>query len=306
MTTAFVLSGGGSLGAVQVGMLRALSARGIHPDVLIGTSVGALNAAYVAGNGDSLESLNQLAAIWLKLRRRDVFPLLPHRLLAAAAGLSESLCSENSLRRLIASHIKFDRLEDAQISLHVVATDVASGKEILLSEGNAVDAILASSAIPAVFPSIQVDGLDLVDGGIADNAAISQAIDMGADTIYVLPTGYACALEAPPRTALASAVHALTLMIEQRLILDVARYSEDADIRVVPPLCPLSVSSSDFSQAHRLFIDARASTARWLVSSEVQSKHPDRVLSLHSHQTLMGAIDAHTHPHSGAVPISSD
>ncbi|MGB6057280.1 MAG: patatin-like phospholipase family protein [Microthrixaceae bacterium] len=285
MTTAFVLSGGGSLGAIQVGMLRALSARDIHPDFLVGTSVGALNAAYIAGSGDDLESLNHLAAIWTKLRRRDVFPLNPQRLLAAATGLSSSLCSDGPLRRLISSNISFARLEDARIPLHVVTTDVASGKEVLLSEGNAVDAILASSAIPSVFPSVHTDGLDLVDGGIADNAAISQAIDMGADTVYVLPTGYSCALESPPRTALASAVHALTLMIEQRLILDVAHYAKDADIRVVPPLCPLSVSSSDFGQAHRLLTEARDSTGRWLNGPNVRMEHPDRILSLHSHTT---------------------
>ncbi len=274
-------------------MLRALSARDIHPDVLIGTSVGALNAAYIAGNGDSLESLGGLAKIWMSLRRRDVFPLTPKRLVAAAAGLSESLCSEGSIRRLIASQLNFDQLEEAPISLHVVATDVASGKEILLSEGNAVEAILASAAIPAIFPSIHMDGMDLADGGIADNAAISQAIDMGVDTIYVLPTGYACALESPPRTALASAVHALTLMIEQRLILDVARYSDIADIRVVPPLCPLSVSSSDFSQAHRLLTDARDATARWLDGPDVQVDHPDQTLSLHSHADAGRAAVGH-------------
>jgi NTE family protein len=77
MTTAFVLSGGGSLGAVQVGMLQELAARGIRPDLLVGTSAGALNAAYVAGHGAEPAALDRLAAIWRALRRRDVFPLSP-------------------------------------------------------------------------------------------------------------------------------------------------------------------------------------------------------------------------------------
>ena len=87
MVTAFVLSGGGSLGAVQVGMLQALAARGIEPDVLIGTSAGALNAAYVAGHGAAPAALDGLETIWSRLRRRDVFPIQPARLCAAAVGL---------------------------------------------------------------------------------------------------------------------------------------------------------------------------------------------------------------------------
>ena len=101
-------------------------------------------------------------------------------------------------------NLVFDRLEDATIPLHVVATDVGSGQEVLLSDGDAVDAVLASAAIPAVFPSVRIAGRDLIDGGIADNAAVSQAVTLGADVVYVLPTGYACALEQPPATPLAS------------------------------------------------------------------------------------------------------
>ena len=205
MTTAFVLSGGGSLGAVQVGMLQALSARDVHPDLVVGTSAGALNAAFVAGHGTDAAALEELARIWARLERRDVFPLQPGRLVAAALGRAESLCSDAPLRHLIAAHLPFDRLEDAPLPVHVVTTDVASGKEVLLSQGDAVDAVMASAAIPAVFPSVRVDGHDLVDGGIADNAAISQAVALGADRVYVLPTGYACALDAPPRSALSSA-----------------------------------------------------------------------------------------------------
>lgn len=92
MATAFVLSGGGSLGAVQVGMLQALTARGINPDLLIGTSAGVVNAAYVAGHGADTASLDDLARIWSGLRRRDVFPLLPARLGAAAFGRASFLC----------------------------------------------------------------------------------------------------------------------------------------------------------------------------------------------------------------------
>jgi NTE family protein len=283
MVTAFVLSGGGSLGAVQVGMLQALAARGVEPDLLIGTSAGALNAGFVAGHGARPPALDELAAVWAGLRRRDVFPLLPARLGAAAVGRAPSLCPNGSLRRLIDQHIAFDKLEDAAIGLHVVTTDVRSGEEVVLSTGDPVEAILASAAIPAVFPSVRIEGRDLIDGGIADNAAVSQAVALGADVVYVLPTGYACALEDAPSSPLSSALHALTLLIEQRLIIEVAHFAERSDIRVIPPLCPLSVSSTDFRHGALLVERARVATERWLDEGGPRLAHPERFLSLHRH-----------------------
>ena len=284
MTTAFVMSGGGSLAAVQVGMLQALATRGVEPDLLIGTSAGALNAGYVAGHGTSSAALGELAAIWAGLRRRDVFPLQPARLGAAALGRAASLCPSGPLRQLISRHIGFDRLETATIPLHIVTTDARTGEEVLLSVGDAADAILASAAIPAVFPPVRISDRDLVDGGIADNAAISQAVALGADVIYVLPSGYACALDHTPATPLASALHALTLLIEQRLILEVAAYSEQTDIRVLPPLCPLSISSADFRHGAALIERARTATQRWLDEGGPSLPRPERFLSLHRHQ----------------------
>jgi NTE family protein len=289
VTTALVLSGGGSLGAVQVGMLQALTARGVEPDLLIGTSVCALNAAYVAGHGATASSLDGLAAIWTRLRRRDVFPLQPARLSAAVLGWTPSLCPNGALRRLVREHVGFARLEDSAIPLHVVATDVASGEEVLLSDGDAVDAVLASAAIPAVFPSIRIAGRDLIDGGVADNAAVSQAVSLGADVVYVLPTGYACSLDKPPAAPLASALQALTLLIEQRLILEVAHYAELVDVRVLPPLCPLSVSSTDFRHGAHLIDRARTAAGHWLDEGGPLLAHPERFLSLHRHHVATDA-----------------
>lgn len=290
--TAFVLSGGGSLGAVQVGMLQALAARGVRPDLLVGTSVGALNAAYVAGHGLTRETLTQLELIWRGLRRRDVFPLSAARAAAALARTAPSLCANTPLRELISRHLPFDRLEDAPIPVVLVATDVRSGAEVLLTHGGATDAVLASAAIPAVFPAVEVSGRYLVDGGIANNAAISHAVALGADRVYVLPSGYACALDRPPATVLASALQALTLLIQQRLILEVTRYCEQVDLRVLPPLCPITVSSTDFRHAGELTERAAASTGRWLATDEGRRANPERFLSLH------------THPHPAAAPAA--
>jgi NTE family protein len=288
VATAFVLSGGGSLGAVQVGMLKALAAHDIRPDLLVGASVGALNAGFVAGRGFTPATLDELADIWCSLRRQDVFPFAPHRQLLAFAGASPSLCSPEGLRRLIRRHLTFDRLEDALLPVHIVATDVLSGNEVALSTGDPVAAVLASAAIPGVFPTVTIDGRALFDGGVADNTPISQAIALGADRIVVLPAGVACALPSPPRTALATAVHALTLLVERRLMLDVAAHHE-VELIVLPPLCPLSVSSIDFRSGALLIERAEISANRWLDAGNHHLPDPERFLTLHKHVPLVGA-----------------
>jgi NTE family protein len=292
MSTAFVLSGGGSLGAVQVGMLQALADHDIAPDLLVGASAGALNAAYVAGHGFTPAALDDLAGIWHRLRRQDVFPFAPHRHLLALAGARPSLCSPDGLRRLIDTNLTYDRLEDALIPIHIVTTDVLSGEEVVLATGDPRLAVLASAAIPGIFPTVTIDGRALFDGGVADNTPISQAVALGADRVVVLPAGVACALPRAPRSAISTAVHALTLLIEQRLVLDVAAHHDEVELIVIPPLCPLSVSSTDFRSARVLIERARAAADGWLDAGNDRLPHPERFLSLHHHRHLTHPVPA--------------
>jgi|SRR5581483_2919649 len=289
MTTAFVLSGGGSLGAVQVGMMQALAERRIEPDLLVGASAGSLNAVFVAQHGFDTATLERLASVWRSLRRRDVFPFSPLRYAEALIGRSPSLCAPDQLRHLVGQHVTSRRLEDARIPVRVVATDVLSGTEVCLSSGDVVDAVMASAAIPAVFPPVSIDGALLFDGGVADNTPISQAVENGADRVVVVPAGVACALAEPPRTALAIALHALTLLIEGRLALDVAAYADRAELIVLPPLCPLSVASTDFSHAAELIDRARVATGAWLDGDRHKLPNPERFLALHRHDGGAGA-----------------
>jgi NTE family protein len=253
VTTAFVLSGGASLGAVQVGMLRALYERGIQPDVIVGTSAGAVNGAFVAGRPQTVETAEELAAIWRRLRRGHVFPLSPLTGLLGLAGGRDHLVSDSGLRRLIGRHLTYECLQDSPIPLHVVAVDVVTGQEELLSTGDALEAVLASASIPGVLPPVRWDGeRTLMDGGVANNTPISHAIALGADRLYVLPTGEPCALEKPPGSALAMALHALSLLTQRRLIDDIAKNAEEAQLIVLPPPCPLRVAPIDFSRADEL------------------------------------------------------
>jgi len=273
MTTAFVLSGGANLGAVQVGMLRALDEAGIRPDVLVGASVGAINAAWVAGAPPG-EGVGELAEIWTSMRRSDVFPLRFGLGLAGFLGRRSSLIDSRGLRALIGSHVRFERLEDAPIPLHVVVTDVLDGTDIALSSGSAVDVITASAAIPGVFAPVVVDGRTYMDGGVVNNAPVSHAVDLGADTIYVLATGYACSLERAPTSALAITLHAVSLMINRRLASDVDHFLECADVRVIPPPCPIDVKPNDFGRAAELIDRAHALTVAWLSGVADRSVNP--------------------------------
>jgi NTE family protein len=264
MPTAFVLSGGGNLGAVQVGMLQALADRGVVPDLLVGTSVGAINAAFLAA-GPSPARIEQLAEIWRDTRRSDVFPTSsPRAAMRAVTGRSNAFVDPRPLRRLVERSVPYDRIETARWPLAIVATEVTTGAEVVLRHGDVVDAVMASAAIPSIFPPVALDGHVLMDGGVVNNTAISVAGDLGADVIYVLPTGYACALPHPPGSALAMALHAVSLAIQRRLVADVAVWQHRCTLRVVPPLCPVSVSPTDFGHTEELMQRARTATRRWL------------------------------------------
>ncbi len=176
---------------------------------------------------------------------------------------------DSGLRRLLRDHLGFARLEDAPIPLHVVATDVLSGQDVRLSCGEAIDAITASAAIPAVFPPVNIDGRDLIDGGVVNNTPLSHAVALGADVIWVLPTGYACALPESPKGALATALHGLTLTVNQRLAVDVAHFEGVIDLRVIPPLCPVQVPPADFSQSAQLIERSHQAARAWL-----STRHP--------------------------------
>jgi NTE family protein len=283
MVTAFVFSGGGSLGAVQVGTVQALSERGIHPDILIGTSAGSLNAAFIAGRGDSPDSLRQLADVWAGLKRSDVFPLRPIRATLALLGRRSSFCSPEPLARLLRDEVSFPLLEHALTPLYVVTADMLTGQEVLLSEGDTVSALLASCAIPGLLPVVHREGRQLCDGALAYSSGISQAVALGADVTYLLPGGTSCALATPPRHPLAATLHAVTLLLQQRALLETVIYQQDTDLRVIPPLCPLPVSSADFSQARLLIDRAYRSAGTWLDAGSDQLPEPERFLSLHGH-----------------------
>jgi NTE family protein len=279
-TTAFVFAGGGSLGAVQVGMLRVLTEAGLRPDFIVGSSVGALNAGFFAGDPTS-GGVERLGEIWRSLRRRDIFPLT----LGAALkwlGPTEALCDSGGLRRLIERNLPYRQLEDAAVPLHVVATNFG-GETVRLSSGPAPEAILASAAIPMVFPSVEVGGERLIDGAISGNTPILTAAELGASRIIVLPTGFACTLGTAPKGAIARGFHALTLLITHQMVRDLATLAGRVEVYTAPPLCPLDVSPFDFSHTEALMNRAADHTRRWLEADGLSRQEIPGELIAHSH-----------------------
>jgi NTE family protein len=278
--TAFVFTGGGSLGAVQVGMLRVLLASGVQPDFVVGASVGAINASYFA-SVPTTEGIANLEKIWTGLRRSDIFPFT----VASVIGLLRHpghLVDPGGLRRIIETNLPCTRLQDTQIPLVVMATNL-QGIGVRLSTGSAVEAILASTAIPGIFPPVEINGEPLMDGAVAANTPMRLAVEFGASRIIILPTGYACALKEPPKTPIGKALHALTLMIAWQLMHELEHIPKDIQVHLVPTLCPLAVSPFDFSSSRELIERAARSSQKWIEDGGLTRSAKPEELAPHRH-----------------------
>jgi NTE family protein len=271
MTTAFVLPGGSTMGAIQVGMAEALFDAGIQPDMIIGKSAGALNGAWLAGHPGP-EGVKALRDLWMSVKRREIFPLSTS-LILGLAGRRDHLISPDALERWLHSHAPFPLIENAAIPLHVMATDLMSGVAVRLSTGATVTALLASAAIPGIFPPVEWEGRLLVDGGVGPDTAIASAIALGADTVYVLPTMGADV--GRPRTPAAAFLLSMS---------HVLRHSAEAELRANAGLCTLylvaaptiaNVSLFSFARTAQLMDDAHVAAREWLETATPVRPHID-------------------------------
>jgi NTE family protein len=279
--TAFVFAGGGSFGAIQVGMMHSLAARGISADMVVGSSVGALNGAYYAGD-PTLKGVLELETIWRGLQRRDVFPVT-WRTLLGFLWRRDFLIPHDGIEKLVHDHMPYRNLQDAKLPVHIVATDMLSGDSVVISEGPAAQAIVASTAIPGAFAPVRYKDFYLVDGAISSNTPIKIAVAKGARRLIILPTGHACATHTPPAGAVANALQALTLLIARQLVSELEELAPDIEYYVVPPLCPLVGSPYDFSRSADHIERAIASTDAWLAQGGLQQGGIPAELRPHSH-----------------------
>lgn len=247
---ALVFSGGASLGAIQVGQVKAIVEAGVQPDFVVGTSVGAINAAYMAREF-SADQVERLEAIWLELRQSDVFGNLGLGMAMRLLRGGRTLTSNAGLETLINRELSPD-LGSLAIPAHVVAMNYLTGRVAVLSDGDLRRNVLASSAIPNVFDPVTIDGQLLVDGGVSANVPILQASQLGAKSMIVLDAGYPCALTEPPRGIVAGVLYTLSLALRNQVQVMLPVLAETHAIIYLPAPCPVSTSPHDFSQSQSL------------------------------------------------------
>lgn len=262
--TAFVLSGGGVLGAVQVGQLRALIEAGIIPDLLVGASVGGLNAAAIAAD-PSLDGVACLTDVWTNLRTEDLFPGSRMQRAWHFVRKGDHLYSNQGIRRLI-EHLPARSFEEMQRPLSIVTANLRSGKEHWFESGPLTPALLASTALPGIFPPVFVDGDLYVDGGVVNNVPISRAVEMGATTVYVLTCGSAATIERPIRRPLDVLLQAFAHSRAARVELDVERFARAATIEILPTVDVTGIRYNDTSHTQRLIREAHELTAEHLAA----------------------------------------
>src|SRR6476619_4687704 len=282
LKTAFVLAGGGSFGAIQVGMLHSLVTHGVTADMVVGSSVGALNGAFYAGD-PTPGGVERLGTIWRGLTRHDVFPVT-WRTMLGFLWRRDFLIPHDGIRKLIDDYIPYRSLQDARLPVHIVATDIITGDSVVLSEGSTAEAIVASTAIPGAFAPVRYKDFYLADGAISSNTPVRVAVAKGARRLIILPTGYACATHTPPPGAVASALHALTLLIARQLVAELEGLGPGIEYFVVPPLCPLVGSPYDFSRTADHITRAIQSTDAWLAQHGLQQGKIPHEMRPHGHE----------------------
>jgi NTE family protein len=272
MTVAFALSGGGNLGAMQAGSMHALVEAGIEPDLLVGASIGSLNAASYATH-PGLDGCEALQAAWGNLQRKEVFRFELSRAIGGFLGLRDHLVATRRLKRIVREWLGIERIEDAPIVFAAVATDALTGDIVVMRGGEFSSALLASSAIPGVFPPVQREGRWLVDGSLSAACPAAEALSLGADEVYAFRTTTAHRRR-PPRGAVAAAMSSVSLLTSklQASRLDAAQRTaaeRGGAVHMVPSPLPDPPSPFDFQQGAKLAAAAYRCTHAWLEEREV-------------------------------------
>ncbi len=270
--TAFVFSGGGNLGAVQTGMLRALVEQGIRPDLVVGCSVGAINGAAFADQ-PNLRGVLRLERIWQRLAEGDpdIMPnrgLLPMAVQLARRGLS--LHTQDSLRQLLVDELGEIRFADLDLPFACNATDLDRATEVWFDEGDLIEALLASAALPGVFPPVTVGEQRCFDGGVVREIPIGRAVEMGATTIYLLHVGHLDRRDMDEaRRPFDVVSHAYWTLRAARLDDELARIGEGIELIRLPAGSTPRLRFDDFSQGPELARLAHTASAHFLQTGEL-------------------------------------
>ncbi|HVF52085.1 MAG TPA: patatin-like phospholipase family protein [Actinomycetota bacterium] len=271
---AFVLGGGGHLGAYEVGMLRALVERDIVPDLVVGTSIGALNGAAIAA-APELDTVDKLEDVWRNIDKTEIFS---GSMFSGAANLVRtrtSLQSTAPFRALLKRFLPVATFEELKVEFQCVAASIERAAEHWFSSGSLIDAILASCAVPGILPAVRIDGEHFIDGGIVNSIPISRAVELGATEIYVLHVGRIERPLAAPKNPWQVGMIAFEVARRHRFARDMASLPSGVLAHVLPSGEPEPVRYDSLSQlryknfrsVHRRIDAAYVATLRYLDDS---------------------------------------
>ncbi len=244
---ALVLGGGGSKGALQAGFYRALRELGIKVDLVVAASIGALNGAFIAAGMPPRLIVHE----WAKVRRRDIFSF--NWELVRRGSATESIYTFRSLRRFLEKRLPVRTFEELQIPFVAVTTDLRTGRPYLWESGNLVDAILASCAIPGIFPPVRgPQGRLLIDGALADNVPVSTALARGAQRVVGILCPAGSENPGTARGITRRLGRAFAIATEFKWRLEQPRYRLRPEVLIIEPPNNIEVQALDFSRGAEL------------------------------------------------------
>ncbi|MEO7070723.1 MAG: patatin-like phospholipase family protein [Nostocoides sp.] len=241
--TAYVLGGGGILGTTQIGMIRALAEHGVRPDLVLGTSIGALNGAFVAAD-PTPAGATRLADVWRAVRRTGAFVENPVRQAARVARYRTHLLSNAPLRAIIDDHLPVHLIEDLPVAFQCVAASIEEAGARWFDAGPVTDAVVASCAVPGLFPPVEIDGQHYLDGGLVHSIPVGRALELGATEIYVLQVGRVEQPLQPPRRPWEVAMVAFEISRRHRFVHEMASVPSHIAMHLLPSGAPESPNLS--------------------------------------------------------------
>ena len=269
--TAYVLGGGGVLGSSEVGMVRALAEHGIRPDLVLGTSIGALNGAFTAAD-PSVEGAERLAAVWEAVVREGVFLDNPMRQAARVAKYRTHLLSNAPLRHVIDRYLPVSRFDELEVAFQCVAACIEDSSGRWFTDGDLTDAVVASCSVPGLFPPVRIGEHHYLDGGLVHSIPVGRALALGATRIFVLQVGR---VEQPlkvPTKPWEVATVAFEIARRHRFVHEMESVPDDVDLHVLPSGSTeapnISIGHARISRMRDRMETARAASDAYLTALE--------------------------------------
>jgi len=271
-TTAFVLGGGGHRGAYEVGMLKALVEAGIEADVVVGTSIGGINGALFASSPNA-EGVRMMEEAWSGLEFSDLFPGGLWTRARSAIAQRTYLHANDDLRSWLTARLGHGDIESLPLHFECVAACIEDSSEHWFASGPVVDALLASSAVPGLFPPVEVGGKHYVDGGVVNSIPLSRAFALGATTVFVMHVGHIDDELDVPAKPWDVGVVAFEIARRHRFTTDLANVPDGVSVHVLPTGAtkgrfndPTKLRYRDLSNAEQSIASAFGATRAYLAT----------------------------------------